>query len=120
MGRPSKYNKEVLEKAKKYTKEYESVIPSAAGLARSLGVAKSTVYKWAEENKDFSDALGAIQTEQEFVLVEKGLTKEFDSGLTKLMLHNHGHSDKQAIDHTSGGEKITGIVRTVVDPGEKA
>jgi hypothetical protein len=40
------------------------------------------------------------------MLMSKGLTNEFNSTITKLMLANHGHSEKTSTDITSGGEKI--------------
>jgi len=32
-------------------------------------------------------------------LVNKGLTGDFNATITKLMLANHGYSEKQSIDH---------------------
>ena len=111
MGRPTDYNDSILEKANDYLENYESyedVIPSVAGLASVLGIARSTVYDWAkqEEKKEFSDILQEILSKQERVLINKGLTGDFNSNITKLALGKHGYSDKQETDLTSGGNPV--------------
>ena len=109
VGRPSKYNEEVQRAAERYIYEYESagdVIPSAAGLCVWLGISRPTLHEWDRAHPDFSNTLDAIRSLQEKAALNKGLTGEFNSTIVKLVLANHGYSDKQAVDHTSGGEKI--------------
>ena len=72
-----------------------------AGLACYLGKHKSSMYEYSKQNKEFSDTLEAIKTVQENKLINKGLTGEFNSPIVKLMLANHGYSEKQEIDHQS-------------------
>lgn len=106
-GRPTKLDDDMIEKANAYAFEYENFqdeVPTAAGLARMLGVAKSTVYLWAETDEGFSDALETIKSEQERVLVSKGLNSSFNSTITKLLLTNHGYSDKQQVTHSAGDD----------------
>lgn len=81
-------------------------IPTAAGLGLRLGVGKSTIYDWAKEHEEFSDTLGLLQSKQEKMLVENGLSGLYNSNIAKLMLHNHGYSDKKDVDH-SGGITLT-------------
>ena len=62
MGRPTKYNTALLEKAQHYLdnyEEYDEVIPSAVGLALVLDITRSTLYAWAkdEDKKVFSHIL---------------------------------------------------------------
>lgn len=100
-GRPTKYSPEMLEKAVDYVKNYEEhdhVIPSIAGLAVVLGVCRKTIYSWAdkEENADFLYTLGRIDTNQEFKLLNSGLSGDFNPTITKLALANHGYHEKPA------------------------
>jgi hypothetical protein len=53
IGRPSKYDPKFCEIAVQYLSEGYSV----TALAGHIGVARSTVFKWADENAEFSDSL---------------------------------------------------------------
>jgi hypothetical protein len=105
VGRPSKYNDEILEQAEAYMlggwKEVNDTIPSLAGLACYLGLSRETVNAWSHEKKEFSDITSGILALQERELVNRGLLKEFDSGISKLILGKHGYTDKVQQDHTS-------------------
>ena len=104
IGRPSELA-DCLVKAKEYLlggfKDVEEVVPSIAGLACYLGKARSRVYEYGKLNEEFKDTLEAIQSLQECLLVNKGLTDDFNVPITKLMLSNHRYSEKQEIDHQS-------------------
>ncbi len=101
MARPTKYNEEVLEKAKDYIdnhEQYDDLVPSVVGLTGAIDVSRSTLYKWAEENDEFSDILQHINEVQERKLLSGGLGGDFNSNIVKLMLGKHGYSDKHDID----------------------
>lgn len=105
MARPTKYNKELLAKAKDYLvnyDQYDHAIPSEAGLSDVLGVTRETLNQWSkdEEKKEFSDTLRKIKNKQELVTVNKGLKGDFNAAITKLILHNHGYSDKQEVEQS--------------------
>jgi hypothetical protein len=104
-GRPTKYSKEIPEKAREYAdtgyKEAEHTIPSIAGLARVLGVHKDTLYEWAKHNPKFSDALKEVSTSQELAALNGGVSGDFNPTITKLVLHNHGYHDKAELDNKS-------------------
>ena len=123
MGRPSKFA-ESLVKAKDYLMGgYETVgdvVPSVAGLACYLGVSRKTVYEWVKESADLSDTLEGILAMQENKLINKGLNGDFNPTITKLMLANHGYSEKQEIDHQSSDRSMTPTVieRVIIDPHE--
>lgn len=112
MARPSKLTEAVRKKTADYIKNYKKCgdpVPTAAGLACELGVARSSLYKWAETDGSFSDMLGKIQTVQERGLISGALEGELNANISKLMLAKHGYHDKAEVstDITSGGEKIT-------------
>lgn len=96
-GQPTKYNQKVLKTAQDYVKnyaDYEDIVPSVVGLAVALDVSKQTLYNWANlpENAQFLDTLEKISSNQERRLLNGGLSKSFDAGITKLMLYNHGYT----------------------------
>lgn len=101
MARPTKYNKAILETAKSYLEDFRTEhahsVPSVAGLGKVLRITRETLYQWAEDEdkKEFSDTLAQIMSDQEFELQNGGLNGSLNSNITKLMLFNHGHSEKQ-------------------------
>jgi len=105
MPRPTKYNKAILEKANKYIDDYKNLefgkmIPSVDGLALYLEVARNTIYNWGDEYPEFLHTLEVINAKQKILLLDGGLSGEFNSNITKLALGNHGMSDKQDITAT--------------------
>ena len=122
-GRPTKYSNNTLIVAREYLNHYEKhgdQIPSIAGLAVILGIRRETLHVWAKEEgkEEFSNILGAILAKQENVLINKGLTGDFNSAISKLVLGKHGYHEK--VDSTlSGGDKpitLTAVERVVVRP----
>ena len=112
MARPSKYNPEIQAKADDYAQNfmaYGDPVPTVAGLSDALDIARSTLYLWQEQHPEFSDTLERIDRRQQKFLIAGGLTNEFNSAITKLMLHNHGYSDKSATDVTTQGEKVESV-----------
>lgn len=107
-GRPTKYEDRFLEIAEKYLAGGKSVTQ----LAKHLNVAKSTIYKWAEENKAFSDALELgkefSQAYWEDELENMMYNKEVNSPLVKLYFANRfGWSDKvETKNENANVEKI--------------
>jgi hypothetical protein len=99
-GRPTKYSPEMLAKAQEYLDggylAGGKVIPSHVGLALCLGVDTQTLDNWAEnpERIEFFGILKAIQATQQELLLNSGLTGEFNSAITKLVLGKHGYSEK--------------------------
>ena len=99
VGRPTDYSKDVLGKAKEYLEKWEELkdmIPSVEGLSEYIGIARPTIYKWSKEKdkQEFIDTLEALQAKQKRILLNKGLSSEFNSNITKLALGNHGMSEK--------------------------
>lgn len=107
IGRPSKLTDEMLQKAIDYMvfdfSNVEDLVPSVAGLAIYLGVNKTTLYEFARVNsdlgRDFSNTLASVKEKQEKMLISGGLSGNMNATITKVMLSNHGYSEKQEIDH---------------------
>lgn len=125
VGNPTLYSEDMLLKTRDYIEEFlqpvdtESevipleVIPSTAGLARRLGVARSTVYLWGEKHPEFQEELNELQATQELCLLNGGLQGRFNSNITKLALANHGYSDKQGIEHSGGVQIETKSIKDI-------
>lgn len=114
VGRPTRLNADVLKQANEYIsfflmtevereaigdkrKNIFEVVPSVAGLAIYLNIARSTLQLWEKSGNDFSGTLDRLKAVQEVLLVNGGLKGDLNSTITKLMLTNHGYSDKQDI-----------------------
>lgn len=102
-GRPTEYNEEILSQARNYLENYKKLgdeIPSNAGLAVHLGLSRETIQAWRKEvgKEEFSYILAAIQVKQENVLINKGLSGDFNSNITKLVLGKHGYHEKKDIE----------------------
>jgi len=107
IGRPSKYNPELQALADQYIYKFHEqgdVVPSQAGLCCWLGISRSTVFEWGKEHAEFSDTLDAISVKQETLALNRSLDGAFNSTIAKLLLANHGYSDRQQIEHS---EKVT-------------
>lgn len=107
-GRPTEYSEKVLKKAKEYRDNLpeNEVVHSVEGLSDYLKLARSTLYKWRDEEgkEEFSDIFDEILAKQAKTLVNKGLEGKFAPTITKVMLTKHGYVDKQ--DITSADKPI--------------
>ena len=106
MARPRLLTPELQEKAEHYLTVWEAegdVIPSIAGLALFLGVSRDSVHVWRNEDDQFSDTLSRLLAMQERITLNKGLTGDFTAPISKLVLHNHGYSDKAESTNTLQG-----------------
>lgn len=117
-GRPTKYDDSFKQVAEDYLSQGKSITQ----LAKHLNVSKSTIYKWSDENKEFSDALNIgrefSQAHWEDKLEDMMFNKEVNSPLVKLYFANRfGWSDKSEskTDITSGGEKLQHPGYTIVN-----
>ena len=132
VGRPTKYTSSMNSKVDKYLtgcvdkiEDYHKTqglqsntfdrlvhvkLPSVEGLAEYLGVARSTIFKWAEEQPEFSDSLEKLVEKQKKLLIENSLGGHYNPTIAKLILSaNHDMVEKKEVDHTSKGERIEGF-----------
>ena len=117
MARPTKYTPELLEAAREYVnnfKEHGDVIPSHAGLAVVLKLSRETLYAWnnQEGKEPFSDILSEILVKQENLLMNGGLSGDFNAAITKLVLGKHGYHEKVDNEHTG---KAGGAIKSEVN-----
>ena len=109
-GRPSILTPELKARAAEYVERFAEngdVIPSAAGLAVWLKISKASVYNFGAQDDQFLDTLNAIQAKQEAIALNNGLLGEFNAMITKLVLANHGYSDRVQQDVTSSDGSMT-------------
>ena len=124
VGRPTKYNQEMVDRSYKYIDDYENhgdMIPSIEGLSEILDVRRNTIYDWAkDEEKEFSNILAKLLAKQQKVLINNGLSNTFNSAITKLVLGKHGFHDKVDTDLTSQGESMKPTVIELVAKDEQS
>jgi hypothetical protein len=100
----------------KHWEVWRTKLPTIEGLARILKVARSTVYKWADESPEFSDIIEDLLAEQSDRLINQGLAGNYNSTIAKLLLSSkHGYVEKTEQDITTKGEAITPAGGTAVD-----
>lgn len=103
-GRPTDYCEEIQAKADAYADggfiDCGDVVPSRAGLALELGLSRSTLANW-EKHPAFLATLEKILHFQERIALSGGLRGDLNSTIVKLLLANHGYSDKVQQDNVS-------------------
>ncbi len=109
MAGGTEYTPEILTEAENYFKtSWETgTFISVAELALRLNIARSTVYKWAEEKPEFSDIVEKILAWQEINLTKNGLSGDYNASIAKLLLSKHGYADKVETDVTTKGAAIS-------------
>jgi len=110
VGRPTKYSDDLQRQADEYIFKYTEVgdvIPSRVGLCCYLGISKQTSFQYEKDYPEFLATLSCIEAMQERTALNRGLDGTFNAAITKLVLSNHGYSDKQQLDHTSSDESMS-------------
>jgi len=123
IGAPTKYTQDLQDQADEYIFKYSEVgdvIPSRVGLCCYLGVSKRVSYEWELIYPDFLHTLENIDAMQERTAVNRGLDNTFNAAITKLILHNHGYSDKHETDITTNGQSMRPQTIITTDPVEAA
>lgn len=147
LGRPTDYDASYVAKAQEYLDsckdEYKQLVkstsseggvqyenklvvnlPSIEGLALHLNVARSTVYDWRKAHSEFSDIIDILLAEQAKKLLNKGLSGEYNSTISKVILTKHDYIEKQALDLKTNDdeptdEELAAVIRRSTD-GSKA
>ena len=109
IGRPPTYKKpsELLEKAKKYIAECEILTEplTITGVCLYCGFESRQSFYAYEKKSDFSYTIKSIRLVIENSYELKLHGKSYSGAI--FALKNMGWSDKQEIDHTTGGDKIS-------------
>lgn len=122
-GRPTDYNEEVQAKADAYVNggfaDAGDIVPSRAGLALELGLSRNTLTNW-EKHPAFLSTLERVAHLQERISLNGGLKGDLNSTIVKLLLANHGYSDKVQQDNVSSDGSMTPgpTMIELVGPGE--
>jgi hypothetical protein len=119
VGPPTKWNQEIINKAKHYLENYQDYgknIPTVARLSQVIGISKDRIYKWShqKDKKELKSILSQLKCIQEAVLLENGLSNEFNPTITKLLLTKHGYHDNPQANQAASGIQVTvnrGIVK---------
>jgi sugar-specific transcriptional regulator TrmB len=100
-GRPTKYNPEYCQDIIEYFKsEANETLPLFEEYATNLDISKSTLYKWAEDHKDFSDAMQKAKQIQETKWIQKSLANEVNVKFSIFMGKNcFGWTDRTESTH---------------------
>lgn len=119
-GRPTDYEPRFCKMVDEYIKSCTDKItnnsrivnlPKREGFAKLLGFPRQTLDNWANEHKEFFDALARIDEEQKIKLLDQGLAGNYNPTIAKLVLSsNHGMKEKSESDITSAGERIQGVI----------
>lgn len=119
VGRPSKYDPKYCDIAVEFLRDGYSV----TALAGKIGVARSTVFKWAEENEEFSDALKTGQALAalfwEDRLRDVAMTGEGNATAAIFGVKNRSREewrDKHEVDHSSTDGSMKPTVIELVAP----
>jgi len=110
VGRPTKYDPKFIEEVDRYlatTRMVQTHLPKIESFAIHLGVNKTTLYEWAKQHEEFSNALDKIMLNQGERLIDDGIYggKEVNATIVKLLLQNN-HGMKERVDTTTKDEKI--------------
>ena len=100
-GAPSQYSKTILSKAKEYLDQWEELgdyIPQLCGLSEHCQICETTRQKYEKEHEEFAAVCARVRARQQRVLINKGLSRQADASLSKLLLMKHGYSDRVETD----------------------
>lgn len=121
-GRPTDFNEQVLTDAINYVQNFaidegkgENLkvnLPTIEGLALYLEISRSTLYLWQKEHPEFSDIIETLQQKQASVLINNGLSGNYNPTIAKVLLTKHGYTDKQEIDQKT---EHSGTIQHTID-----
>lgn len=119
MARPTKYTPRIQQAADEYVDggflEDGDIVPSRAGLGLSLNLSRNTLTNWEQEHPAFLSTLERLSWLQERLSLNGGLRGDMNSTIVKLLLANHGYSDRVDQNHTSSDGTMSPPTRIVIE-----
>lgn len=113
----TEFHKTRGEKSDGYDRIINVKIPTIEGLAGHINIARSTIYLWKEEHKDFSDIIDELLEKQSNMLISNGLSGNYNPTIAKVLLTKHGY--REGLDATSDGKQIQAVpvtgVRVIIE-----
>lgn len=112
VGRPTKYNEEMLGKAQSYVQHCQDAkeMPFIEELALELNVNEDTVVEWTKAYDEFSATVGRLKMLQKLYLKKGALEKKLHPSLSIFLLKaNHGMNE----DEKTTNEEIVVHVKMV-------
>jgi hypothetical protein len=104
-GRPTKYDKAMVKHVVDYANggyiACGDAIPSRAGIACEMQVSLNSLKNWEREYPEFLSALAHLDAMQHRVTLSGGISNAMNATICKLVLANHGYSDKVQQDTIS-------------------
>ena len=123
MARPQKWTPDYIDRLQEYINDCPNVVPSIAGFCLANKINRSTIDNWFyskdldldnyERIGEFRSMLGTLNFLQEAAMLDKGASREIDSGIAKLVLAKHGY--RASHDITSDGKAIKPTISIGVD-----
>lgn len=87
--------------------ELGHLVPSRVGLCCFLGIHKATSYDWERLYPEFSDTLMRVETLQEHLSLNGGLSGKLNPTIVKLLLANFGYTEKVQQDNISSDKSMS-------------
>ena len=84
-----------------YENKIKVKLPTLAGLANYLGVGLSTLSNLEKKYPEFAELADNIRTLQEEVLINRGLSGDYNATIDKLLLVKHGYRDGMDVVNTN-------------------
>jgi len=108
IGRPTKYNEEMVKKAYDYIdfslRDLEE-LPTLFKMAQYLEIDEDTVLEWGKIHEHFSGAIKKVKKLQKGRLMEKGLDGTWSTPMAIFLLKaNHGLVDRQVVHNVDTPE----------------
>lgn len=89
----TEYHKTRSENSNGYERIIKVKLPTVEGLASYIDVARSTLYKWRDEDKGFSDIIDKLLEKQANMLINNGLSGDYNPTIAKVLLTKHGYRE---------------------------
>lgn len=86
-------------------------LPTIEGLAVYLKVSRWTVYDWKEKYPEFAEVIDRLQAEQADRLLNNGLSNDYNSTITKVLLTKHGYREGTELTGADGKDLIPSEVQ---------